>query len=74
MCKFGYALSGVTPHYHRFLAYGKRVSAIAAISSDSLVGVAVSTGSVNGSAFLDFVRGTLIPEMKPFDGYVHCNS
>ena len=32
--KFGYALRGQTPVYHRFLAQGKRISAIAAISCE----------------------------------------
>jgi hypothetical protein len=34
--KFGYELRGLTPHHH--LASGKRVSAIAAISTDGYVG------------------------------------
>ena len=49
---------------------GKRVSAIAAISSDGLVAVELTTDSVNAEKFLDFVRGSLIPEMEPFDGSI----
>ena len=66
--KFGYALHGQTPVYHRFVARGKRISAIAAISSKGLVGVELTTGSVNSGKFLEFVQGTLIPEMQQFDG------
>ena len=66
--KFGYALCGQPPIYHRFLARGKRISAIAAISCEGLVGVELTTGSVNAEKFLEFVQGTLIPEMEPFDG------
>ena len=66
--KFGYALRGRTPIYHRCLAWGKRISAIAAISREGLVGVELATGNVNAEKFLEFVQGTLIPEMKPFDG------
>ena len=66
--KFGYELRGLTTHYHRFLV--ERVSAIAAISSDGYVGADLTTGSVNGEKFLEFVHGTLIPEMEPFDGSV----
>ena len=66
--KFGYALRGMTPTYHRKLGRGKRVSAIAAIATSGLVGVELTTGTVCGETFLDFVRGTLIPEMEPFDG------
>ena len=68
--KFGYELRGLTPHYHRFLARGRRVSAIAAISTDGYVGADLTTGSVNGDTFLEFVHGTLIPEMEPFDGSI----
>ena len=66
--KFGYALCGQTPIYHRFVARGKHISAIAAISCKGLVGVELTTGSVNSGRFLEFVQGTLIPEMQPFDG------
>ena len=50
--KFGYALRGQTPIYHRFVARGKRISAIAA---KGLVGVELTTGSVNSGKFLEFV-------------------
>lgn len=68
MSKFGYALRGEPPIYHHFLVHGKRVSAIAAISTEGLVGVELTTGTVNSELFADFVLGTLIPEMEPFDG------
>ena len=42
--------------------------AIAAIATSGLVGVGLTTGTVCGETFLDFVRSTLIPEMEPFDG------
>lgn len=66
--KFGYALKGEPPVYHRFLVHGKRVSAIAAISTDGLLGVELKTGTNNAESFADFVRGTLLPSMQPFDG------
>ena len=34
----------------------------------ALRGITPTTSSVCGETFLDFVRGTLIPEMEPFDG------
>ena len=68
MRMFGYTLLGLTPVYHRFLVRGKRISAIAAISSSGLVGVELTVGSVNAEKFADFIKGTLIPEMEPFDG------
>ena len=38
------------------------------MSSEGLVGVEFKTDSVDSDAFFDFVRGTLIPNMQPFDG------
>ena len=52
----------------RLLVHGKRVSAIAALSSQGLVALELIDGSVDGDAFIVFVRGSLIPEMNPFDG------
>ena len=66
--KFGYSLRGEPAVYHRLLVRGKRISAIAAISSNGLLGVELTTSSVNADKFADFVRGTLIPNMQPFDG------
>ena len=40
-----------TTVYHRFLAYGKRVSAIASISSDGMLGVELTTGTNNADNF-----------------------
>ena len=28
----------------------------------------LTTGNINGEEFIEFVHGTLIPEMEPFDG------
>ena len=57
--KFGYALRGQTPVYHRFVAQGKRISAIAAISCEGLVGVELTTGSVNAEKFLNLFKALL---------------
>ncbi len=51
--------------YPRFLTRGKRISAITAISYEGLLAVELE---VNSYKFMDFIRGTLIPEMQPFDG------
>ena len=47
---------------------GTRISTIAAISTSGLIGYELHTGSVRGEEFHDFVRGTLIPNMNPYDG------
>ena len=51
---FGYSLRGIPPVCHCFLARGKRISAIVAICSDGLLGVELTTGSVNRDKFFDF--------------------
>ncbi len=66
--KFGYALRGITPTYHRLLNRGTRINAIAAIATSGLVAVEMTMSSVNRDVFYDFVRGTLIPQMLQFDG------
>ena len=66
--KFGYGLRGESPVYHRLLHRGRRISAIAAMSTNGLVAYNLVHGSVNGDKFLEFVQGTLVPEMLPYDG------
>ena len=46
----------------------KRISAIAAISSEGLLGVELTYNSVDSDKFFDFIWGTFIPNMQPFDG------
>ena len=66
--KFGYSLRGEAPVYNRFLHRGERISAISAMCTDGVLACNFMKGSVNGEIFLDFLQGTLIPEMLPFDG------
>ena len=49
------------------MSRGRRISAMAAISSEGLIGVEFTYGTVNGSIFYDYI---LVPEMEPFDGMV----
>jgi transposase len=66
--KYGYALKGVTPVYHRLLCRGERYNAIAAISCTEVLAVEVRKGSVNGTLFYNFLRGELFPRMHSFPG------
>ena len=66
--KYGYALRGMRAEYHRVLTRGKRVNAIAAMSFNGIVALDLTTDSVNGERFFDFLRASLIPNMLPFDG------
>ena len=38
------------------------------MSTSGILAVELMSGSVNGDKFFDYVRGSLIPEMLPFDG------
>ena len=40
--KYGYALKGVTPVYHRLLCHGERYNAIAAVSCTDVLALEVS--------------------------------
>ena len=66
--KHGYSLRGEHPVYHHFLHRDNRVSAITAMSTDGILATELFYGTLNGDRFLDFLRGSLIPEMLPFDG------
>ena len=64
--KFGYsALKGEPAVCKRLLTRGTRISAIVAISSGGVEAYELSIGSTGSRAFFDFVRGSLIPNMKP---------
>ena len=66
--RYGYALRGERPVYHRFLDRGKHVSAITAITSEGILALELTPGTVDACKFFYFLRGKLIPEMRPFDG------
>ena len=63
--RYGYSIRGPTPVTHRLFS---RVNAIAAVSTQGILAVEIEAGTVNGLKFFDFLRGTLIPNMMPFDG------
>ena len=67
--KYGYAFSGERAAIQHLLVRGQRISSIAAICTDGLIALETTPNSVNGEKFFDFVRGSLIPEMMPFDGH-----
>ena len=65
---FVYAMKGESAVDHRWLHRDTRISAIAAISTSGILAVKLLKGSVDGDNFFDYVRGSLITEMLPFDG------
>ena len=58
----------MNPTYHQFLSRGQRVNAVAAISVTGLQALELTHSTINAHVFFDFVRGSLIPQMMPFDG------
>ena len=66
--KFGYAIRGMRAEYHRLLSRGRRVNAIGAISCTGLEALELTNATVNLENFFDFLRGSLIPKMMPFNG------
>ena len=64
--KFGYSIWGERAECRKLLVRGRWISAIAALSWTSAVDL--TTESVNGDTFYDFICGTLIPNMHPYDG------
>ena len=68
MRRYGYAIRGDTPRYHRSLNRGNRISVITALSTDGLVAMELINGNTDADKFFDFVRGNLIPYMNSFDG------
>ena len=52
----GYSLCGVPMKYHKHLARGERMSAIATMLTEGILDVKISQGTTNGSDFYDFVE------------------
>ena len=67
--KFGYGMRGMRVATCRLLSRGQRVNVIAAMAlNHGIIATGMTTSTVNGDTFFDFVRGTLLPNMLPFDG------
>ena len=64
--KFGYSIRGQPATCKRLLTRGIRISAIVAMSSDGVLAHELHTGSTDSKIFIDFIRGSLIPSMRPF--------
>lgn len=50
----------------------ENISCIAAIACDGLVAIETTATTVNATTFFDFVHGSLIPNMFPFNGSNPC--
>ena len=50
--KFGYAMRGECPVYHRSLHQGRRVFTIAALCTDGIISIECTLGTVDGDKLL----------------------
>ena len=66
--KFGYAMKVETAVDHRWLHRDTRIAATPAMTTTGILADELMKGSVNGDRFFDYVHGSPIPEMLPFDG------
>ena len=66
--KYGYSLRGRPMVCRKLLVRGKRVSAIAFMSTNGLLDCKTFTGSVDGEVFYNFVQAALLPHLMPFNG------
>ena len=68
--KFGYSLRGMTPITHRFLSRGKNECGCCTLPYWRYYYCHRNerNTTINGDVFFDFVRGSLIPVMTPFNG------
>ena len=73
MRQYGYSLRGYRVSEHTFLARGQRINSIAAISTNGLICYELYQSKINSEVFYDFLRGSLIPNMLPFDGNPCCH-
>ena len=71
---YGYALRGERAISNRLQLQGQNITSIAAISTEGLVALEIHNNAVDGETFLDFIRGTLIPEFILLMGSVLCLS
>ena len=71
MRKYGYALRGERAIQQRYITRGNRVNAIVAICTEGVIEYEFHSTTVNADHFIDFLRGSLIPMMLPFDGCNH---
>ena len=66
--KYGYSIRGIPLCDQRLLVRGTRYSAIPIVSTIGIHDVYIAEGNVNGDKFIGFVKESLLPVLKPFNG------
>ena len=65
--QYEYAPKGKRAVSDRLLVKGKRYSTIASMSMDGMLDVHITTESVDGAMFCDYVEWCLLPYLMPFN-------
>ena len=65
---YGYSLIGQRATCLHTYVRGKRISTIAALSTNGIIATDFLQCTCSGEEYFDFLRGDLIPQMLPFDG------
>ena len=64
----GYSLKGMRAVSHQLLVGGKQINAIGVMSMQGMGDAYIVKKNVNGDVFERFVRTSLLPVLKPFNG------
>ena len=64
----GYSLKGMRAVSHQLRVGGKRINAIGVMSMQGMEDAYIVEENVNGDVFERFVRTSLLPILKPFNG------
>ena len=66
--KYGYSLRGTRACDYQLRVGGKHISAIPVMTTNGIEDVFVTTGSVNGDTFVQFICECVLPILLPFNG------
>lgn len=66
--QYGYGVRGLTPVTHKYIVYGKRISAIGVMTTEGIEDAYLVEGNVTGDTFLQFIQRSLLNIIQPFDG------
>ena len=65
--QYGYGIRGLTPVTHKFVVYGRRISAIGVLTTEGVEDAYLVEGNVNGDT-LQFIQRSLLNIIQPFNG------
>ena len=69
--QYGYSLRGMPARVHQLQVGGRRLSAIPVLTTSAIEDVYVTSDSVDGTKFEEFLFQCLLPIILPFNGINH---